>query len=519
VAISLTVLFNVLFRQQKCSSLGISLLLALCSTVCLCPEGCRCYGTSRLGVDCNCSWATLQTIPQEGVDANTTVLTASHNKLTGLKNSSFSAFRLQPLAVIALDYNFISDVDSKSFNGLVSLKQLSMSHNTIVCLHPATFAAVTQLQQIQISDNNLTYIHPDLLMKNRHLQLFHVGNNRIRILPSYLFKHNINLEEVHVNDNELMFLSRKQFKHNPKLRIVHLENNNMMYLQVDMLSYSALPLYVNLNKNEIYKIGDNEFRKDCHMRILDLSKNKMEKMSLCQLLCFKESVNIDISGNPLVCGTHLEEVPESCHNYSIRNGGECISGEPRKLNTTFRGRRLYRAIPGNNTFSLSSSIATSNYSQTSADSPTGEVRVTLPQETKQNDISVVSGNESATVAFVNEYGMVSASPPQRIERNISTEVTLVEYDSPMVFRESTMRGILLIAIECLVASVIFLRKLLCLRDANDSAVVDTIELLPNSGPNSEDSSHIENNDVAISCGQDGESERSNDIATVEILRR
>lgn len=463
------------------------------------------------------------------MEVNTTVLTVSHNKLTGLKNSSFSAFRLQPLAVIALDYNFISEVDSNAFNGLVSLEHLSMSHNTIVCLHSATFAAVTQLQQIQIGDNNLTHIHPDLLMKNPHLQIFHVENNRIRILPSYLFKHNINLEEVHANDNELTFLSSHQFKHNPKLRIVHLENNNIMYLQVDMFRYSALSLYVNLNKNEIYTIRGNVFRKDCHMRIVDLSKNKMKKMSSCQLLCFKEAVNIEISGNPLVCGTHLEEVPESCHNYSIRNRGECSSGTPRNLNTTFRGRRLYRAvlgmkaIPGyNSTFSLSSSIVTSNYSQTSADSPTAEEAATLPQETKQkilnSDISVVSGNESATVAFVNEYGMVSASPPQHTERNISTEVSLVEYDSPMVFRELTMRGVLLIVIECLVASVIFLRKLLCLRDVNDSAVVDTIELLPNSAPNSEDSSQTENSDVEISCGQDGQSERSNDTATVEILR-
>jgi hypothetical protein len=429
------------------------------------------------------------------------VLTASHNKLTGLKNSSFSSFRLQPLAVITLDYNFISEVDPNSFNGLVCLKQLSMSHNTIICLHPATFAALTQLQQIQISDNNLTYMHPDLLMKNRHLQLFHVGNNRIRILPSDLFKHNNNLEEIHVNNNELTFLSSQQFKHNPKLRIVHLENNNIIYLQVDMFSYSALSLYVNLNNNEIYKIGGNVFRKGCHMKIVDLSKNKMEKNSLCRLLCFKGAVNIDVSGNPLVCGTQLEEVSESCHNYSIRNGSECITGTPRNVNT-FRGRRLYRTvfgkktIPGNNsTLSLSSSIATSNYSHPSAGSPTAEETATLPQGTKQNilnkNISVVSGNESVTVAFVSDYGMVSTLPSPYTKQNISTEVNLVEYDSPMVLKESTVRGILFIAIECLLATVIFLRKLLCPREVNDSTVVDTIELLPNS----EDSRQIENSGV------------------------
>lgn len=192
--------------------LGISFLLTVCSNVYLCPTNCSCYGTSSIGVTCNCSWATLQRIPQEGVDFNTTKLIASHNKLTSLKNISFSAFHPQPLAVITLDYNAISEVDSNTFNRLVFLKKLCMSHNMIVGLHPATFADAILLEQIEISDNNLIYVHPELLIKNLYLQLFDAGNNRIRILPSGLFKYNSNLMGVYVNGNELRFLSSQQFQ-------------------------------------------------------------------------------------------------------------------------------------------------------------------------------------------------------------------------------------------------------------------------------------------------------------------
>lgn len=498
-------------NEQKYDSVkilsGISLLLTVCSTVYLCPTNCRCYGTPRLGINCNCSWATLQTIPQEGVDSNTTKLIASHNKLTSLKNISFRAFHQQPLAVITLDYNSISEVDSSAFNGLVFLKQLSMSHNMIIRLPPVTFADAIQLQQIQISDNNLTHVHPELLMKNRYLQLFDVGNNRIKTLPSDLFKYNNNLLEVHVNGNELRFLSSQQFQHNPKLRVVHLENNKIMHLHADMFTYSRLPLYVNLNNNEIHQIRGNIFQKNCHIKTVDVSKNKVANISVCQLLCFKGAMNIDISGNPLVCGSDVEQVVELCHNYSICNEGECNSGTPRNSNTALTGRRLYRNVLGMKTisenkssFPLSTTTVTSNYNDTSADFPTAEGTAKLPQEMKQkvltNDISVVSGNESATMAFVNEYKTVSTSPPEYTEQNLTTEVTLVEYDSPTVLRESTMRGILFIGLECLLASVFFLRKLLCPSDINDSAVVDTIELLSKSGPKSEGgSSEIENSDV------------------------
>jgi hypothetical protein len=376
-----------------------------------------------------------------------------------------------------VDYNSISEVDSNAFNGLVFLKQLCMSHN------------------------NLTYVHPELLMKNRYLQLFDVGNNRIRFLPSDLFKYNNNLMEIHVNRNELRFLGSQQFQYNPKLKVIHLENNKIMHIHADMFTYNRLPLYVDLNNNEIHQIRGNIFQKDCHIELVDLSKNKIGKISVCQLLCFKGTLNIDISGNPLVCGSHVEEALELCHNYSIRNEGDRNSETPRNSNMLFRGRRLYRTVldikttyENNSSFPLSSTIVTSNYSDTSA-----ENTAPPPQEIKEevliNDISVVSGNESATVAFVDEYQIVSTSPPEDTKQNRTTVVTLVEYNSPIVLRESTVRGIIFIGIECLLASVIFLRKLLCPRDMNDSTVVDTIELLSKSGPNSEGNTEIQNSDV------------------------
>lgn len=456
----------------------------------LCPTNCRCYGTSSLGITCNCSWATLQRIPQEGVDFNTNKLIASHNKLTSLKNISFSAFHLQPLAVITLDYNSISEVDSSTFNNLVFLKQLCMSHNTIAGLHPATFADAIQLQQIEISDNNLIYVHPELLMKNQHLQIFDVGNNRIRILPSDLFKYNSNLMEVHVNGNELRFLSSQQFQHNPKLRIVRLENNKIMYLQIDMFTYSRFPLYVNLNNNEIHQIRGNVFRKECDVKIVDLSKNNIENISVCQLLCLKGVLSIDISGNPLVCGSHVEQAVELCHNE-----GDCNLGTPLNSDTVFTARGLYGTVLDMKTMYQNSSSfpVTSNYSATSVDFPTADDTAALSQDIKQkvltNNISVVSGNESVTAVFG------SASRLEHTEQNRTTEVTVVEYNSPVVLRESTVRGILFIALECLLAIVIFLRKLLCPRDTNDSTVVDTIELLSESGPNSEVNSETENSAV------------------------
>jgi len=377
---------------------------------------------------------------------------------------------------IVLDYNAISDVDSNSFKGLKNLKQLSVSHNMIVNLHPDTFVDTKQLQELYVSDNSLTKIHPKLLMKNTHLRVFDACKNRIRFLPSDLFMYNTKLMEVYVNGNELSFLSNEQFQHNPELKTVHLENNNIIFLQLGTFGYSKVPLYVNFSNNVIQRFQSNT---NCHMAILNVNY-KVGRDSLCQTYSLRKLVRIDILGNPLLCDSRQQEVAVLCCNYSMYIVRKCASGTTRVSSAEFNGRRLQKRALGVTSFSenasgLTSSSApvTSNYRAT-ADSPSVRDTAIHSQEIKCNMSKNCSGN--VTQLFGQSYQLETMLPSEEIAQNLTTVVTLIQFNSSLVVSEAIVRGIFLIGAEIILVLAIVLRKLVCSRFKKDTDV-DRMELL------------------------------------------
>lgn len=450
--------------------------MTLCGYVNSCPKKCWCYEIFKFNVICNCSWANLQRIPNKAVDVTTTKLLASHNNLTSLKNNTFAAFPQLRLTSIVLDYNVISDVDSNSFKGLKNLKTLSVSHNMIVNLHPATFVDAKQLQELYVSDNSLTQIHPKLLLKNTHLRVFDAANNSIRFLPSNLFMYSTKLVEVYVNGNELSFLSNEQFQHNPELKTVHLENNNIIFLQLGTFGYSKVPLYVNFSNNVNQRLQSNT---NCHMAILNVNY-KVGRDSVCQTYHLKKLVRIDILGNPQLCDSRQQEVAVLCCNYSTYIVRKCASGTTRISSAEFKGRRLQKRALGvtslsENASGLTSSSApvTSNYSPTADSQSVGDTAI-HSQEIKCN----ISKNNSGNVnqLFGQAYQLVTILPSEEIAQNLTTVVTLIQFNSSLVVSEATTRGILLIGAEIMLVVAILLRKLVCSRFKKDTDV-DRVELL------------------------------------------
>lgn len=402
---------------------------------------------------------------------------------------------MQPLTDIILDYNFISEVDSKTFGDLVELKQLSISHNMITNLHPDTFADMFKIEKIYLSENSLIYVHPKLLTKNRHLQILNIANNRIKILPLDLFKYNNNLTEVYANGNEISFLTSQQFQHNPELKAVHLEENNIMFLHADTFSYSRVLLYVNLSHNKIHHLLSNTFHKNCHLKIVDLSNNNLETISVCQQHCLWEIMKIDISGNPLVCDSEMEEMSELCSNHSIHILGKCGS---RTLRNSTRLPRDIKLLSEDTSGLPSSTELTSTEGTKTQSQVTGH-------EIPTCDSYIVSNDASVTVTTMNEYEMISTLLSDETDQNVTTVVTLVEYNSPLVVRESTVRGFLFIGTECLLACAFILRKLLRSKDQNDSTVASTIELLSESEPKSEGDNETEDDECEdVITIEDGE---------------
>ncbi|XP_077877261.1 adhesion G protein-coupled receptor A3 isoform X2 [Ictidomys tridecemlineatus] len=124
------------------------------------PPGCkhdgRPRGTGRAAgaaegkVVCS-SLELAQVLPPDTLPNRTVTLILSNNKISELKNGSFSGLSL--LERLDLRNNLISSIDPGAFWGLSSLKRLDLTNNRIGCLNADIFRGLTNLVRLNLSGN------------------------------------------------------------------------------------------------------------------------------------------------------------------------------------------------------------------------------------------------------------------------------------------------------------------------------------------------------------------------------
>uniref|UniRef100_A0A9L0JW07 Adhesion G protein-coupled receptor A3 n=1 Tax=Equus asinus TaxID=9793 RepID=A0A9L0JW07_EQUAS len=135
-------------------------LLALLGGAAALPPGCkhdgrprgasRAAGAAEGKVVCS-SLELAQVLPPDTLPNRTVTLILSNNKISELKNGSFSGLSL--LERLDLRNNLISSIDPGAFWGLSSLKRLDLTNNRIGCLNADIFRGLTNLVRLNLSGN------------------------------------------------------------------------------------------------------------------------------------------------------------------------------------------------------------------------------------------------------------------------------------------------------------------------------------------------------------------------------
>lgn len=126
------------------------------------PTGCKYDGRPKssgkaaaggpLEVKVVCSNLELaHVLPPEALPNRTVTLILSNNRITELKNCSFSGLNL--LERLDLKNNLISTIDPGAFLGLSSLKRLDLTNNRIGCLNADVFKGLVNLIRLNLSGN------------------------------------------------------------------------------------------------------------------------------------------------------------------------------------------------------------------------------------------------------------------------------------------------------------------------------------------------------------------------------
>lgn len=260
-------------------------------------------------------------------------LNIGYNKIAEIVENGFFEWGNQ-LQTLLLRNNKITRLNYGAFNGLDSIKEISLSFNDIHYVHGNVFENIsrtlkilelsfgiyredfpmeqlkclTELIWLGLDNNNLKVISDESLTTMRELTYINLSFNRIAVLPRNIFMADIhrNLMDVDLSYNMISAIFPYTFDSLATLQFVTLAYNRIHTL--DKHCFNNLPYLVQLDLtyNNLRNISENIFTFLPSLQRLDLMANGMEAMTFKM---FKHVSNesmplrLNISHNRL---THLD---------------------------------------------------------------------------------------------------------------------------------------------------------------------------------------------------------------------
>lgn len=260
-------------------------------------------------------------------------LNIGYNHIVEIVENGFAEWGNQ-LQTLLLRNNKITRLNYGAFNGLDSIKEISLSFNDIHYVHANVFENIsrtlkilelsfgiyredfpmeqlkclTELIWLGLDNNNLKVISDESLTTMRELTYINLAFNRIGVLPRNIFMADIHrsLMDVDLSYNMIATVSPYTFDSLMSLQFVTLAYNRIHALERHCFNNLPLLTHIDLTYNYLRNISENVFTFLPALQRLDLMDNHMEVMTFKM---FKHVSNesiplrLNISHNRL---THLD---------------------------------------------------------------------------------------------------------------------------------------------------------------------------------------------------------------------
>ncbi|XP_058450252.1 chaoptin [Malaya genurostris] len=248
-------------------------------------------------------------IPVDGL-ANCTELSylnMGYNKISEIEENDFVGWGSN-LQTLLLRNNKITSLNYGAFNGLDTIKEISLSFNDIHYVHPNVFdnisstlkilelsfgiyreeypmdalSVLTELMWLGLDNNNLKIIPDEALSPLGQLTYVNFAFNRITTLPRTVFRADIhkNLVEIDLSFNLIETLQTSTFDNLELIQIINLSSNKIKTIEKN--SFYDLPYltYVDLSFNGIQNVTECAFSFLPALLSVDLMHNEMGSFSL-----------------------------------------------------------------------------------------------------------------------------------------------------------------------------------------------------------------------------------------------
>lgn len=267
---------------------------------------------------------------------NLGTLDIARGKIKNIRSDDF--LRLTNLQTLIVASNEIEMLEKDCFPS--TLTSLHIGRNRISSLN-GTLRALTDMKMLFINANNLTSLEDELPDSAPFLMMLMASNNRLVKLPKTV-KNLVALDTCYINDNELRSLDGL-FSHRSSLLRLYLEHNRIEYLAEDEFLKSDNIDEINLSSNLIPSLNKSLLY-ITNLRYANLSGNLLREFSMQEIYKLMKLRHLDLSFNRIekLTGRHgnVAEIPSMTLLYQLLLGNNLLKSLDEALAGLGNLRRL-----------------------------------------------------------------------------------------------------------------------------------------------------------------------------------
>jgi Leucine-rich repeat (LRR) protein len=212
------------------------------------------------------------------------------NRITRIKGGSFD--HLHRVKELSLAFNEIDVLDETCFEPMSkTLESLDIGFGFRPEAFPETpLKPLTSLVWLALDNNRIKTLTRTTLYSFGNLQYLNLDGNRITELPEFFFHSGIhkNLKDIRLSFNRMLSLGSHSFSGLKELQSVVLTGNQIAYVEENAFQNLPNTLTVILADNRIGKIFGRAFVNIPNLAVLDLHGNALKDFNI---LCFKNVTN------------------------------------------------------------------------------------------------------------------------------------------------------------------------------------------------------------------------------------
>ncbi|KAI3359379.1 hypothetical protein L3Q82_002882 [Scortum barcoo] len=194
--------------------------------------------------------------------------------------------------LLELGGNNLSEIGTRAFTGLWSLRVLVLTNSQIKEIQPQAFFSLSFLEKLDLSWNQLTSLPVDFSASLSALRELRLEHNNLRHIAGYSLEYLDNMEKLDLSYNQLVMVGHGVFRGLSRLRQLYLHNNRLTVVQ-----QGSLDMLPGLETNYRYAI----IRSSCN------NFSKVTVSSSVHTYLMFQSLQWD-GGNPWSCDCDLHRV-------------------------------------------------------------------------------------------------------------------------------------------------------------------------------------------------------------------